>query len=131
MKIVKIAEDNRYMADVRVSVNGVDITRYDILPYQSTVTVSFDIEIEERGWGIKDITVTTSHSFNYLLGIEETDASGKIINSIEKSIPVDLGKIKKEEIKGKGVYTLGILELYLDPNFQVDYKNSSLEILKG
>ncbi len=102
--------DNQYSREVRVSydyrgvtVNGVQIE--DIL--DSTVTLRFNIELEGRSWGIKDI------SLNSITGPSEIDLELQVYGEQEDlmdanaTIQLDWDRAAIDKQSGHGVITVG------------------------
>jgi len=119
-------DPNEYLATVNVSVDVPYSDKYDV-EHDKKATIPYRIEIDGRSWGIKafDVFVNATITINVTLMDLETMRPLE-----EKPISIDLSQIKQQENLGHGLVTLGDLEIYLDQNFNVDYKQSTLEILK-
>ena len=96
--------DNQYSREVRVSydyrgvtVNGVQIE--DIL--DSTVTLRFNIELEGRSWGIKDI------SLNSITGPSEVYGEREDLMDANATIQLDWDRAAIDKQSGHGVITVG------------------------
>lgn len=102
--------DNQYSREVRISyyyhgvtVNGVQIE--DIM--DSTVTLRFNIELEGRSWGIKDI------SLNGITGPSEIDLEMQSYDEREElmdanaTIQLDWDRATINKQSGHGVITVG------------------------
>jgi len=102
--------DNQYSREVRVSyhyrgvtVNGVQIE--DIL--DSTVTLRFNIELEGRSWGIRDINI------NSITGPSEIDLELQVYGEREElmdantTIQLDWDSADIDKQSGHGVITVG------------------------
>jgi len=111
-------------------VSFVDVNVYgfgDTLDIESSkVSINFRIDVETREWGIKNISVHVYGTVTVPISISGINGGP----AESKEVVVDLSKIKTNETTGNGVVTLGDLDLNLDSNFNVDYNNSILEIMK-
>lgn len=123
-KKAAVQDPNEYTTIVDVSVWGIE--NLDIEVEASRVSIKFRLDIEAREWGIKNISAYVYGSVVVPLFISYPDT--RPVES--KEITVDLSRVKVTEVDGKGVITLGDLELYLDTNFNVNYEKTTLEILK-
>ena len=122
-----MSDPNQYDAKVDVNVYEAQIDdKYDV-EGPGSLFIKFYIQIEARSWGIKDISVSPIGIINVPISITDVE-SMRVLE--EREVTLDLNQIKKEETTGNGVITLGALDLYLDKDFNVDYSNSSLEIMK-
>lgn len=101
---------DRYNREVNVTFNGYRANYKgkeinDILP--TKVRLSYDIEIEGRSWGIKDI------SLNGIMGPTELEAEIEYFidedNTETVTLPIKLNwdAVVREEEKGMGVITVG------------------------
>lgn len=119
---------DKYLAPVDVTVFGpASMDEKFDLEGPGKLYIDFNIEVEARSWGIKDIGVFVDGVVKVPIYVNDS-ATNRLVE--ERSVDVDLSKIKKEESDKSGIVTLGDLTLYLDGNFNVDYNNSSLEIIK-
>jgi len=123
----KTAQTNEYMQMVRISVFG-GPDNVDINLLQKSSLIKFSIDVEYRSWGIKDISVTILSSF-IEIPIESTTFSNNQDLTEDKKIVVDISKLKQEFIQSNAV-TLREMDIYLDNNYNVDYKSSSIVIEK-
>ena len=124
-KAAGVQDPNEYTAVVDVSVWGIENS--DIEVEAGRVAIKFRIDIEAREWGIKNISAYVYGMVIVPLFISYLDET-KPVES--KEITVDLSKVKVTESDGRGIVTLGDLDLYLDTNFNVNYEQTTLEILK-
>ncbi len=87
------------------------------------IPVEFDIDMDVRDWGIKEMLILPT-------GHATIQFSGFYMGSDEEHLlqaSFDLSKLKKESIKGRGITVTGV-EIWLDPNMQVDYEKSTITI---
>lgn len=121
-QLIMEGSEDTYSRDVKVSVyagnktyKGMEID--DIFP-QTDMTVSYNISIEGRSWGIKDIS---------LYGIKgpdsvEIEVSYYVDNDNTKSdtivLPINWDELQTEDISGHGVVTVG-------DSIQIDLKNDT------
>jgi hypothetical protein len=119
-------DDSSYSADVQVVVYGGN-DKYDIEVPQKKLSIPFRIELDIRSWGIKGVDIFVDGTISVSIFLNDPDTMMLVE---EKDIVVDLAKIQKEELDGRGMVTLKGLDLYLDQNLNVDYKSSSLEIYR-
>lgn len=126
MKITKIAQSdpdsNTYTAQVSVDVYGYPETHY---VEANKIPIKFGIDIDAREWGIKGIVVYLQDEIieiPLLITDNATDAQQ------EKVLQVVIKNINQHDYNEMGAITLDKLNLWVDANFNVDYKKSSLDI---
>lgn len=128
MNIYKLANVEQYISAVNADVHFL-ANQNKIFNTSGKVSVSFQIEIEARSWGIKGIYVYPT-GVAQISGIVESREGDRNLPEEDKTIAVDLTKIKSDyQRRGNGVVTLGDMTVYIDDNYQVDYGRSSIEIL--
>jgi len=93
--------------------------------YASSVYVSvpFNIEIEYRDWGIKNIMLTLSRVVDVDLVLEDEEGTEK-----NMTIKVDLGQLPQEWVRGSG-YAPIEMSLHMTTEGVIDYKKSYIELM--
>lgn len=103
------------------------------------VNVEYDVEVEWREYGIKDISVslTKVEPFDVLIAVM---AEGQE-REVEMTVTIDPAKLKQDAMRGDGVWVES-LDVWLkppqdwwpksspSPGFTVDYEASELNIVK-
>jgi hypothetical protein len=124
----KIAQtDNEYVHDVPVSISG-GLADGDISPSSRTTPIHFRIDIEARSWGIKGFTVTIIDTAVQIPVIVTRWTNNQDVEE-DRTILVDLTKLRQNHIQSRGVVSLGEMEIVLEKDFSVNYIMSSIEIL--
>lgn len=128
MKIHKIAQSQDEY------VNNATVNIYDSVPDREVesgnkqIPVNFRIDIEARSWGIKDISVfITSTVLTIPIVVTTFDANSNDRQE-DRTIQVDLSKMRKHEDTGSGVVTVSEINIVLDQNFNIDYTKSYIGI---
>jgi len=124
MKILKIAQldPNAYVAEVDVNLYGYPD---NYLVEANKVAIKFGIDIEARDWGIKGITVFV---YDQILEIPITITDTATETQQEKVIQVVAKNIKRYSYGETGIITLDKMDLWVDANFNVDYRKSMLDV---
>jgi hypothetical protein len=117
---------NHYVASVPVTVYGANESE-TLNAFTSNVYVEFEIEMEDRSWGIKFINIQPQGTVNVTIIVANIDPKS---NEQTKEIIVDVSRLGQEVRNASGICTVTGLELYLDANYQVDYDKSRLEVAK-
>ena len=108
--------------------NNVTLTIYSDTPNEyeieapRTIKISFDLDIDIRSWGIKEINIITRG----IIQIEYYLTSEK--ENLKKTIAIDLEKIPKDTQKSDSI-TIGELNITITNN-TIDYKRSNLTIYR-
>jgi len=126
-------DDNQYVTEVQVDISrNPDNVVEDIEPLYPKTAIRFRIDIEKREWGIKSMTPVLSSEVKIPFVVHRSIAEGNNIREDEepRSVMVDLGRIERVEIAASGICTIRYLRIHLDEAFQVDYSESSIEVLK-
>lgn len=119
--------DNEFRNAVKVSVVG-GPRDSDVSSVHPSVDVKYRIDVDYRSWGIKDIHV-------YAFGTVEVEVqyitydANEMEEEHETTITVELDKLRKDSVKGDGVWIQG-MDLQIDENFQVDYETSYLTVVE-
>ena len=111
--------------NTKVNVKMFGPTDYDVAA--DSISMQFEIDVEARSWGIDNISVTVVDNIQVPYTLTEYDDAGYEQDS-QKVVDVDLSQVPKDIVRGSGSVTLGDLELWLDDQFNVDYKQSELTI---
>lgn len=119
----KASVDDKYSTMVKVSLYGgpVESDIYAVSP----VRVPFDISIEAREWGIKDISIVVSGEVEVHCEV----IRGENEDQVDKAIlTVDMGQLSKDIYSDRKLYTLGDMSLWVNEDMSIDYGRSSIEV---
>ena len=87
------------------------------------VEVPFNIDMEFRSWGLKDISVDLTSEVEVELNLQDEAGNEKPL-----TIKVDLTQLPREWVRGGGYAPLE-MSLHLTTDGKIDYKNSYIEIM--
>lgn len=120
--------DNSYVNESEVWIYlSPQTPNYDNLDVHRVRTfVKFLIEVEARSWGIKSLVVTISKIEPIHAIVTEFNVDKETEKDL--TIEIDATKLKLENVPSRGTITTGNIELYLNPDFSVDYNQSRIEI---
>lgn len=103
---------------------------YREVDHQKTVVVTFELELEFRSWGLKDVTVAPQGVVTVPLFIHDYP-NGQSDAAIERgvSVSLDLARCKvKYQPVGNGSCTITAVELRLTPEFEPDYRFCEIHV---
>jgi len=110
IKLNEEAEDNFYRINIPLNFNITDLP-VDHEVSSIKANVSFEIEMEYRSWGIKDISIVPRGVVNF--EIEITDTDDKVVNTISGKIDWLEVSYEFNWINGNA-YTIEDLEVDMD-----------------
>jgi hypothetical protein len=121
---------NQYEATVEIRVlESADDGSWDA-EIREKVHFKYNIELEHRSWGIKDINVSFRDVITSTIVITYFDKQGNEIKTENRPISIDMSKLPISYSKGDGIYVTD-LDLYLTHDLQVDYDISFISVIKG
>jgi len=120
---------NHYMAPVPVTIYGANENEV-LNAFTSNVYIEFEIEMEDRSWGIKSMEVHPQGTVSISIIVANIDPQNAESNEQTKEIVIDVSRLKQQRKKVGEACTIIGLALHLDANYQVDYDNSYLEVAK-
>lgn len=124
--LTKLAQDNLYKSLTKVNLyvkNPVNDYDYEA---QST-NVTFEINVEARSWGIKSMYINVVKIDPIEINVIDPE-SLDTINTIH--VNVDANKL--EQVTNQlPEFTIGEIDLVIDPNINVDYSTSQIEVCKA
>lgn len=121
LKKVHEQEEQNYYSNVRVDLSFSGKSGKIIDPVDTDVRVEYQIDVEHRDFGIKDINVYPQGEI--LIDAEVSDEQD---NKTPIQIKVDMSKVRVEWQAGSGVQPLG-LEVSVNENGEVDYERSYIQ----
>jgi hypothetical protein len=118
LKKVHEQEDKLFYSDVKVDASFVGKSDKLLDVVDRTVRVEYQIEIEYRDFGVKDINVYPEGEVE--IAVEVSDEQD---NKTSMNIKVDMSKVRVEWQAGSGIQPLS-LDIYVNENGEVDYERS-------
>lgn len=91
-------------------------------------SIEFDLNFDISVWGITENNINPNGTIDICLTIVGEDEAGAETRE-EKTVVVDLSELTQNIIVSEGRLSIGNLTLYLDQYEQVDYENSSVEVM--
>ncbi len=121
--------ENEYIARVKVNIHHLGLDNKSELILNMMVSFKYIIEIEYASWGIKDINVFFKDILQLPATLNKYDQQGEFISDSEKILLLDMSKLKIDKLEGSGVF-VSDLDIELNDNFEVDYNNSSITVVR-
>lgn len=123
-------KENEYRADVRIKSNKLGPNGDWEANIDEKTNFIYNIELDERIWGIKDINIWFSGLLNVTMVITYFDQNGDPIKEDTKPLSIDLSKIPVDYVNGYGISVTDI-DIELTPTLEVDYDSSSITVSKA
>ena len=134
-----LAGENEFtaVAELDVSVDRSPEAPYSwVDSHDPEVSIKFSLDIEYRGWGIKEISITP-HPGEVTVNYQVPDESGKADGDygevygdkmVDKEVTFDPSKLRRDDTLEKGLVTITKVDLQLNANGEVDYHRSYIEV---
>lgn len=126
IKTAQLANDE-YVNEAQVSfyINSRTPNEQNISIADAKTFVKYSIQIEARSWGIKGMTIAI-RSIEPVTAVVE-DYVKDVEQNKDVNINIDALQLKTESARG-GVISTGAIDLWLNPDFSVDYNKSSITV---
>lgn len=121
LKKVHEQEEQNYYSNVRVEVSFSGKSNKIIDLVDGNVRVEYQIDVEYRDFGIKDVNVYPQGEI--LIDAEVLDDRN---NRTSLQIKIDMSKVRVEWIAGSGVQPLD-MNILINENGEVDYERSYIQ----
>lgn len=96
----------------------------------SNPTFIYDIELEHRSWGVKDINVSCNKILEETLSVTYFNEGGDEIRTEDRPISIDLSKLSINYVNGDGIF-ISDIDIDLNEDLTINYENSFITAVRG